>query len=48
METDVIVTLQQMLEEYRKYKKNAVTREYNIYYTGAVDAVSRAIKKLRS
>lgn len=46
MEADVIGTLKQMQEEYRKYKKNAVTREYNIYYAGAVDAISRAIKKL--
>lgn len=48
METDVIATLKRMQEEYRKYKKNAVTREYNIYYAGAVDAISRAIKKLNS
>lgn len=46
MEADVIVTLKQMQEEYRKEKKNAATREYNIYYAGAVDAISKAIKKI--
>lgn len=48
MEANVIDTLKQMQEEYRKHKKNAVTREYNIYYAGAVDAISKAIKKLNT
>lgn len=43
-----IVILKTLLESYRHYKKNAVTREYNIYYAGAVDAISKAIKKLES
>lgn len=48
METDVIATLIQMLEGYRKRKKHAATKEYNIYYAGAVDAISKAIKRLNS
>ena len=43
-----IVTLKILLELYRDAKKNAATREYNIYYAGAVDAISKAIKKLES
>ena len=30
---------------YKKEKKNAATREYNIYYAGSVDAIEKAIKK---
>lgn len=46
--THAIVTLKLLLELYRDAKKNAATREYNIYYAGAVDAISKAIKKLES
>lgn len=46
MKQKEIDTLKQMLEEYRKYKKNAISREYDAYYSGATNAISRAIRKL--
>jgi hypothetical protein len=48
MMEDAIVTLKVLLESYKNEKKNAATKEYNIYYAGAVDAISKAIKKLES
>lgn len=48
MMEDAIVTLKVLLELYKNEKKNAATKEYNIYYAGAVDAISKAIKKLES
>lgn len=45
---EAIITLRLMLETYRDAKKNVATKEYNIYYAGAVDAISKAIKKLES
>lgn len=45
---EAIETLKLLLEDYRGLRKNAVTREYDIYYTGAVDAISKAIKQLVS
>lgn len=48
MMEEAIVTLRLLLETYRDAKKNAATKEYNIYYAGAVDAISKAIKKLES
>lgn len=45
---EAIITLRLMLETYRDAKKNAATKEYSIYYAGAVDAISKAIKKLES
>ena len=47
METDVIGTLNQMLKEYRRERDYAATKEYKMYYAGAVEAIGRAIKKLK-
>ncbi len=48
MKNDAVNTLRLLLEEYRGKKRDAVTKEYNIYYAGAVDAISIAIEKLES
>lgn len=48
MMEQAIITLKILLELYKVEKKNAATKEYNIYYAGAVDAISKAIKKLES
>lgn len=46
MEKDVIGTLNQMLGEYRRKRDYAATKEYKMYYAGAVEAISGAIKKI--
>lgn len=48
METNVVITLKLLLKLYKDARKNAATKEYHIYYTGAVDAISKAIKKFSS
>lgn len=48
MEKDVIGTLNQMLKEYRRERDYAATKEYKMYYAGAVEAVGRAIKILKT
>lgn len=45
---EAIVILKMMLETYRCEKRNATRKEYHIYYTGAEDAIRKAIKKLES
>ncbi len=48
MEKDVISTLNQMLKEYRRERDYAATKEYKMYYAGAVEAIDRAIKKFKT
>lgn len=43
-----LALLYNLLDLYKVEKKNAQTKEYNIYYCGAVDAISKAIRKLKS
>lgn len=45
---EVLDVLKTLKEEFQMKKKESATREYNIYYAGAVDAISTAIKKLNS
>lgn len=45
---EVLDVLKTLKEEYQTKKKESATREYNIYYAGAVDAISSVIKKLSS
>lgn len=45
---NVLDVIDDLLNKYRFKKVNSVTREYYIYYAGAVDGLSALRKKLTS
>ena len=45
---EILCHLYELRDLYKKEKINAATREYNIYYAGSVDAIEKAIKKIKS
>jgi hypothetical protein len=45
---EILCLLYELRDLYKKEKINAATREYNIYYAGSVDAIEKAIKKIKS
>ena len=47
-ESEILCHLYELRDLYKEEKKNAETREYNIYYAGSVDAIEKAIKKIKS
>ena len=44
---EILCFLYELRDLYKKEKINAATREYNIYYAGSVDAIEKAIKKIK-
>ena len=45
---EILCLLYELRDLYKKEKINAATREYNIYYAGSVDAIEKAIKKIKT
>lgn len=45
---EILCHLYELRDLYRGEKKNASTREYDIYYAGSVDAIEKVIKKMHS
>jgi hypothetical protein len=45
---EILSHLYELRDLYKKENHNAATREYDIYYAGSVDAIEKAIKKIKS
>ena len=45
---EILCHLYELRDLYKTEKKNAATREYSIYYTGIVEGIEKAIKKIES
>ena len=45
---EILCHLYELRDLYKTERKNAATREYSIYYTGSVDGIEKAIKKIKS
>ena len=48
IQEEILCHLYELRDLYKTERRNAATREYSIYYTGSLDGIEKAIKKIKS